>query len=209
MGAGYTRWNTDLECLEVFDGDAWICLNEDAPLPVSLGSLFVAAGTTAELPKETSLVYDSITVENTGTLISNNAYSEIRVLGNVNISGTLEIRPVIKGGDSPGNGSRTGPSALSLVLEGRPGLGLGVGNSDNQGVVYGPELQPYGSSGGSSRVAFDAQGGTANAIGWDEWNSGFWFGKLSINRGFRRKWWIFGGDSKCFSNDHCWWNYFS
>ena len=163
--AGYTRWNTDLECLEVFDGDAWICLNEDAPLPVSLGSLFVAAGTTAELPKETSLVYDSITVENTGTLISNNAYSEIRVLGNVNISGTLEIRPVIKGGDSPGNGSRTGPSALSLVLEGRPGLGLGVGNSDNQGVVYGPELQPYGSSGGSSRVAFNAQGGVANAIG--------------------------------------------
>merc|ERR1712178_48553 len=53
--------------------------------------------------------------------------------GNVNISGTLEIRPVIKGGDSPGNGSRTGPSALSLVLEGRPGLGLGVGNFDNQG----------------------------------------------------------------------------
>ena len=163
--AGYTRWNNDLECLEVFDGGVWTCLNEDAPLLASLGPLVVGAGTTVELPKQANLVYDSVTVENTGTLISNNAYCKIRVLGDVDISGTLEIGPSIKGGDSPGNPATGGLVSLTLVLEGRPGVGLGVGNSDNQGVVYGPELQPYGSSGGSSKVTFDSQGGAASAIG--------------------------------------------
>ena len=168
---GYTRWNQDLSCLEVYDGDRWVCLNDQVETPVSLGDLTVLGGTTVTLT-DGNYTYDNITIENTGTLKLTSRLTRIRVLNNISISGTLDLEGNVPGtfpvghfqNQAGGGGSgfvNDGTVAIRYLNASAIGEGAGLFASFHSapqipGDLYSPSSQSWGTPGfaGGGSVGF-------------------------------------------------------
>ena len=172
---GYTRWNQDLSCLEVYDGAKWICLNDQVETPVSLGDLTVLAGTTVSLT-DGNYTYDNLTIENTGTLRLTSKLTRIRVLNNISIAGTLYlagnvpgIRPIGHFQNSAGGHVNDGSIGIRYLNNSAIGEGAGL-FPQIAGDLYSPSSQSWGTPGfaGGGSVSFaegslivPSQGGSA------------------------------------------------
>merc|ERR1712054_733723 len=149
---GYTRWNQDLSCLEVYDGAKWICLNDQVETPVSLGDLTVLAGTTVSLT-DGNYTYDNLTIENTGTLRLTSKLTRIRVLNNISIAGTLYlagnvpgIRPIGHFQNSAGGHVNDGSIGIRYLNNSAIGEGAGL-FPQIAGDLYSPSSQSWGTPG--------------------------------------------------------------
>ena len=166
---GYTRWNQDLSCLEVYDGDKWICLNDQVEIPASLGDLTVLAGTTVTLV-DGNYTYDNITIENTGTLKLTSRLTLIRVLNNLSISGTLDLEGNVSGTFAIGNFlNDIGGGGTGFVNDGTVGIRFNNANAVGEGSglfpqipgdVYSPGTQSWGTPGFAGGGSADFQEGT-------------------------------------------------
>lgn len=152
--AGYTRWNTDLDCLEVYNGTVWECQKEvlfDVD-PSNLGDLIITTGNT-EIISDPLQEYNSIVVQSGGTLVISGVYTELKVTTSIVVDGTVTVEPRVYGGKRSSSFLGTGfVTALSLFnFLANVGEGVGRGDTDTQTVSnpYLPSLQPYGSGGGS------------------------------------------------------------
>ena len=151
--AGYTRWNTDLECLEVYNGTVWECQKEvlfDAD-PPNLGNLVVTTGNT-EIISDPFREYNSIVVQSGGTLVISGVYTELKVTTSIVVDGTVTVEPRVYGGKRSSSFVGTGFVIASYFnFLANVGEGVGRGDTDTQTVSnpYLPSLQPYGSGGGS------------------------------------------------------------
>lgn len=149
---GHTRWNQDLSCLEVYDGDRWVCLSDQVETPVSLGNLTVLAGTTVTLT-DGNYTYDNITIEDTGTLKLTSRLTRIRVLNNISISGTLDLEGVIPGAFPVGyfvnvEALIVNDDTVGVRFNGIAGVGEGSGLFPQiPGDLYSPSSQSWGTPG--------------------------------------------------------------
>ena len=162
---GYTRWNQDLSCLEVYDGAKWICLNDQVETPVSLGDLTVLAGTTVTLT-DGNYTYDNITIQNTGILRLSSRLTRIRVLNNISIAGTLDLSVIVPGTFPVGHFlNQAGGGGSGFVDDGTVGIrylnaqaiGEGAGLFPQiPGELYSPSSQSWGTPGfaGGGSVGF-------------------------------------------------------
>lgn len=162
---GYTRWNQDLSCLEVYDGDKWICLNDQVETPPSLGDLTVLAGTTVTLT-EGNYTYDNILIQNTGTLKLTPRLTRLRVLNNVSISGTLDLEGNVNGTFPVGNfqndsGGTLSDATLAIRFNNAQAIGEGSGGFPQIfGDIYSSSSQSWGTPGSAGGGSCDFREGT-------------------------------------------------
>lgn len=161
---GYTRFNEGLNCLEVYDGSSWRCLQfPSVPfLPPSAGALIVLNGQTVTLNLG-SYLYDSVDVQAGGTLVFDTVYTYFQCLGNFNVDGDIQLVSRAFGGQDSGGGTATANPGITFSSQ--PGAGIGAGTEGFSGTVHTPLLQPHGSGGGSGAINIVSNQGRAGRGG--------------------------------------------